>query len=86
MNSQSAVDPKYKYYLHDLGFLIREDALDAKKSRDRETKNSTSYMFQEGRLSAYYEIITLMQQQAKGFGIDLEDINLEGVHPDKDLV
>ncbi len=35
---------------------------------------------------AYYEVISLMQQQAEAFGIPLTDINLEGLDPEKDVL
>jgi hypothetical protein len=77
---------RYKNYLLDLGFLIKEEALAARKKRDGEKKGSREYSFESGRLMAFHYIIGLMQQQANAFGIPLEDLRLEDVDPDKDLL
>ena len=79
-------DQKYRYYLADLGFLIRERALSAKERRSRENKSSPDYLFEAGRLLAFNEIISLMQQQARGFDIDFKELNLHDIDPDRDLV
>lgn len=76
---------KYRYYLYDLGFLLKEDALEAKREREA-AKGSEAYEFHNGRVMAYYEVITLMQQQAEGFDIPLEELRLEDVDPDRDLI
>ncbi len=35
---------------------------------------------------AYYEVVSLMQNQAISFGLPLEDVGLHGIDPDKDLI
>ena len=84
------VDPKYKYYLHDLGFLLKERALEAKQdmeeARDHKGMDSGDYIFQAGRLLAYNEVVSILQQQARGFDIDLQELNLEDIDPDRDLL
>ncbi len=82
----SSSDPKYEYYLSDLGFLLKEYALESKKRRDSERKGSDDYLFQAGRNMAYFEVISLIQNQAENFGIDLEKLNLRGINPMKDLL
>jgi hypothetical protein len=77
---------KYKNYLYDLGLLIKEEALEAKKARDQEEKGSEGYIFEEGYLMAFHRVISLMQQQAEAFGIPLEDLRLHDIDPDQDLV
>jgi hypothetical protein len=79
-------DPKYRHYLLDLGYLIRERAIDAKERQSRKEKSSIDYMFEAGRLLAFNEVISLMQQQAMGFDIDLKELNLHDIDPDKDLI
>ena len=79
-------DDKYKHYLFDLGPAIKERALEAKKARDREAKGSEGYMYESGRLIAFNEVISIMQQDAEGFGIPLADLQLEDIDPDRDLV
>jgi hypothetical protein len=43
-------------------------------------------VYDKGRHFAYYEVISLMVQQADAFGIDLALIGLEGVDPERDLL
>jgi hypothetical protein len=71
----------YKNYLYDLGIILREEAIKIKK----ESKD-TSDDFVKGKLMAYYEIISLLKQQAKAFGIDLSDLNLSNFDEYKELL
>lgn len=74
---------KYKFYLEELGELIKEYALKAKeKSLYAEGEEK---LFTQGELYAYYRLITTMQQQVIAFDIDLREINLDDINPDKDL-
>ena len=77
---------RYKYYLRDLGNLLKESALEAKKISEKEAPGSEGFHFESGRLMAYYEVISLMQQQAQGFQIALEELDLHDIEPDRDLV
>jgi hypothetical protein len=72
-------------YLLDLGDLIKENALEAKKDRDNAV-DADERRFHEGRLVAYYEVALSMQNQARAFGLSLEEIGLEGISPDRDLI
>lgn len=78
-------DERYKWYLYDLGFLIKEYALDAKK-RFVESKGTEKEMYEAGERMAFYSVVTLMQQQAEGFGIPLSDLRLDDINPDRDLL
>lgn len=80
------VDRKYKYYLRDLGNLIKENARKAKQTASEQEADTEDYQFQTGRLMAYYEVVSLMQQQAQGFEIPLEELDLKDVNPDRDLI
>jgi hypothetical protein len=71
-------------YLRDLGHLLKEDALEAK--RDAEAASGEDAAFARGLSLAYYEVISLMQQQAWVFGIPLEEMSLADINPDKDLI
>ena len=42
--------------------------------------------FEKGRLFAYYEVLSLIQQQAKAFGIDMAKINMENFDADRDIL
>lgn len=77
-----------RYYLRDLGHLLRDEALDAKREYE-ESKRSTDEgekAYRGGYLMAFYHVISLMQDQALGFGIDLKDLKLESIDPDRDLL
>jgi hypothetical protein len=80
------MDLKYKHYLQDLGEILKTRALEAKEERAREQEGSAAYEFQCGRLIAFNEVISILQQQAGGFGINLEELNLSDIDPDRDLV
>jgi len=80
------VDQKYKYYLFDLGYEIKRSALGARQEKANANENSEDRQFQSGRLMAYYEVVSLMQQQAAGFDIPLTDIRLDDIEPDRDLI
>jgi len=77
---------RYKYYLRDLGNLLKERALEAKQISEKEERGTEGYHLESGRLMAYYEVISLMQQQAQGFQIPLEELDLHDIEPDRDLV
>jgi hypothetical protein len=82
---KNSADKKYKYYLFDLGQIIKDRALNAKGDLANEQENTNGFMYESGRLMAFNEVISIMQQQADGFGIDLEELNLNDIDPDKDL-
>lgn len=76
----------YKNYLFDLGPIIMERALEARTEK-RATSNTTSEKdYAAGRLMAFNEVISIMQQQAEGLGIPLKDLRLDGIEPDRDLL
>lgn len=72
---------KYLGFMSDTFQFIREDALEAKKDRDNKKRE-----FYEGQLLAYRGVVSLLINQAKAFGIDLKDIKLNDIDPDKDLM
>jgi len=80
------MNDKYKNYLVDLGFLVKERALESKVTKQGEQKDSSNYIYETGRLMAFNEMISIMQQQAEGFEIELSELNLEGIEPDRDLI
>lgn len=71
-------------YLRDLGILLKEKALEAKE--ESRTSPEDERAFALGRLTAFHEVISLMQQQAHAFGITLEELGLDDIQPEKDLV
>ena len=75
----------YENYLLDLGMLLKEDALAAKEAIDT-LINHEERIHELGRVLAYYEVISLMQQQAMSFGIPLNLIGLEDFDPERKLL
>jgi hypothetical protein len=71
-----------QHYLLDLGTLLKEHAVTTR----RESKADPSDSFALGRLMAYHEVISLMQQQARAFGLPLENLNLNDIDPERDLL
>lgn len=74
-------DEKYKNYLHDLGVLLKEYALEAKQHSDRKGTD-----FSSGYVSGFHRVVSLMQQQADTFDISIEEIGLDGIDADEDLI
>jgi hypothetical protein len=62
--------------------MLKDNALEAKAdSLQNENDN-----FKRGISFGYYEVLHLLEQQVKDFGLTLEDINLNDLNPDKDLL
>ncbi len=72
-------------YLRDLGDLVKRSALEARAKRD-EMASGVDQAFESGRLTAYYEVVSLMQQQAVAFGIGLDQLHLDDIDPERDLL
>ena len=81
MESNEDPDIASNLYLRDLGFLIRELALDSKRSASEINSD-----FAIGYMAGFHRVVSLMQQQAEAFGIPLKDIGLDGIDPDVELV
>ena len=71
-------------YLRDLGQLVREAGQEARLSAQAAAGGDRD--FERGRLMAYYEVLSLMQQQAVAFDLPLEDLALDGLDPNRDLI
>jgi hypothetical protein len=69
-------------YLHDLGHLLREQATAAARDRGC-AKGTDDAAFQSGRAFAFYEVISLLVQQAEAFGLPLADIACESFEPER---
>lgn len=72
---------KYKLYLIDLVSILKDAAMEVKKKTENNSND-----FDEGRLMAYHEFISLLKQQADAFGINLKDINLQDFDEYKELL
>jgi hypothetical protein len=65
--------------------LPREKALEAKQSA-RAAKGTDDEAYQLSRKMAYYEVVSLLVQEAESFQLPIEDLHLEGLDPDRDLI
>ncbi len=64
-------------FIRDLVFLLKE--------KNDESKNAAKQDdYEMGKHMAYYDVLSLIYQQAIGFGIDLEDIGMANYDPDRD--
>jgi hypothetical protein len=59
--------------------------LEAKARRDA-ARDKDDRLFHAGEVLSYYAVISLIQQQAQGFDIPLEELRLDGLDPDRDLL
>ena len=69
----------YKFILHDICSHLKEKAELAQNS-------TSSDDFDNGYRMAMYEVISLIHQQAKVFQIDLKDVALEDIDPERDFL
>ena len=76
----------YRNYLYDLGLDIKLRALEAKNSLAKTQSGSEEHSLQFGRVLAFNEVISMMQQNAEGSGIPLTDLRLDDIIPDRDLI
>jgi hypothetical protein len=75
---------KYRNYLYDLGLILKKRALEAKDERDAAAEGiEREYL--SGRLMAFNEVLSIVQQQAKAFEIRLDELRLDDLDPDRDL-
>jgi hypothetical protein len=75
----------YENYMRDLGGLLRDLALEARRDRDA-ARGSADESFRSGYLMAFHCVISLLQQQAAAFQIPLEGIRLADLDPEADLL
>ncbi len=78
--------PPHKNLLFDIGFELLLRAKEAQSDRDHAPKGSGERIFQSGRLMAFNEVVSLLQQQAEVMGVPLADLRLDGIDPDRDLL
>ena len=79
------VDQKYKWYLYDLGPILKKRALEHRADRDAAPHGSDEHSFHSGLVLGFNEVILILQQQADGFRIGREELRLEDIDPDRDL-
>lgn len=79
------MDETYKHYLHDVGLDIKVRALAAKQSLLKTSTGTEEHSLQFGRVMAFNEVISILQQNAEGLGIPLHELRLDDIVPDRDL-
>lgn len=75
---------KYRNYLFDLGLILKKRALEAKEERDA-AADGIEREYLSGRLMAFSEVLSIVQQQAQTFEISLSELRLDDLDPDRDL-
>lgn len=76
----------YKVLLIDFTEALKERALEAKEERDSQEKDSEDHIFRTGRSLAYWEVVSMLWNRAKNHLVDLADIGLDDIDPDRDLI
>ena len=72
--------------LFDVGYEIKLRALKAKEERDRARRGTEEYCLHAGRVIAFSEAISIIQQTANGLGVPLRELRLDDIDPDRDLL
>lgn len=75
----------HQHFLHDLSILIRERATQAKQERNK-AHGTDQEVFTAGQAMAWYEVASLIEQQAAAFGIDPKELGLDDFDPERDLL
>ncbi|XRO76346.1 hypothetical protein ACO3VM_06045 [Methanocaldococcus sp. 10A] len=77
-------------FVYEICEAIKERALDAKKEKDEAEKHKNNdkedYMYAVGRLMGFNEVISIIKQTAEPLGIDLKELKLDDIDPDKDFI
>ena len=79
------MDNPESLYLKDLGFLLKERALEALAQARQERQGGVGE-FHAGRSAAFYEVISIMLSQAENFAITPDRLSLEDVDAERDFI
>ena len=74
----------FETYIKYISDLFKDNAKKARLEADNPKEGESDY--NTGYLMAYYEVISLMKNQASIFDLDQKDISLSDIDPDRDLV
>jgi hypothetical protein len=74
----------FRNYLIATNKLLLEFAREAKRQADA-TRGTEAGNFDAGYLMGFHRVISLLQQQAPAFGLEVRDVGLERIDPDGDL-
>lgn len=72
-------------YLNALFSQLRENALKARSDRDYATEGDDR-TFATGKLTGYYEVLSLAKEQALANGLDVHELGLADLEPERDLL
>lgn len=75
----------YRGFLHDVGIQLKEAALEA-KSEAAEKPAGPERDFSLGVMLGWHNALSTLQSTARSFEIPLEELNLEGLDPTRDLL
>jgi hypothetical protein len=78
----SALPSKEMNFLRDLAALLIEEAQAAKADAARKKKEGQPSDWESGQAFAFYRALSLIEQQATGFGLSREDVGLAGFSAD----
>jgi len=84
-NNEDLVDKKYKWYLYDLGPIIKDYLQDHIKKRKKYKKGTSERNFIDGQLMSFAWFIDMLQQQADSFNIGREELRLDDINSEKDV-
>jgi len=75
----------YRLYMKDFCLWLREQAVEAKRKKNAaeltDGKEAEAYELEAGRSQAYLEVISHIQNEAEGFGLDLKELHLDSFDP-----
>jgi hypothetical protein len=70
--------------MHENFLVISSEHLALRAKEERDSAGGGAYEL--GRLMGYHEVISLMQNQATAFGLNLDQLSLDGIEPETDLI
>jgi hypothetical protein len=77
---------KYEAFLFDVGLEIKERARQAKQKRNSYGRGSEQHSVQVGRVLAFSEVLTILQETAEALNIPLSALRIEDIDPDSELL
>ena len=75
----------YRNLLRDTCVELRALALEARGTHILEKSGTGAFDYGSGRLIALIETLSMIQQNAKAFGIPLEEIGLPNIEPEEEF-
>ena len=84
-DKNSLVDQKYKWYIYDIGPIIKEYLEKLIQESKKYDKGTADKSFIDGQLMSFIWFIEMLKQQAEAFGIDIKELRLDDVNAEKDI-